>query len=472
MPDNPFRLIVSLNLDAHEILVAGGGKTGERKIGTLLASGASVRLVSPEATERLRALAIEGRIRWERKSAAREDFNGRSFAVLAVPPSALDSVMAMARAEGCAVDACSDGSSGDFALCAQFEADGCYVGVSSGGRDPAKAAEVKRAIMNMCRGGYHFSGSNPPRRAMTLLTRNSPLALAQARECADALLSLGMDARCRIVASHGDIDRSRDLVDFGGFGVFVKAIEEELLAGSGDLAIHSLKDVPVNLPDECVLAAVLPRGPAHDVLVTRDGGGLESLVSGAVIGTSSLRRRAQARRVRGDLRFVTCRGNIETRLNRLGNGDMDALILAEAGLERLGIGLKNAVRLPFITAAGQGAIAMEARAGSEAYEIARELCHLDTWLETAAERELLRLLGLGCVCPIGVRGELAGGVMRLTSALYETCIEEGRQGDCLTMSANGRVSSEEDAKALASRLWEEMREMRLVTELMTQDLKR
>jgi hydroxymethylbilane synthase len=306
---------------------------------------------------------------------------------------------------------------------------------------------------------------------MTLLTRSSPLALAQARECADALHGLGVDANCRTVASHGDRDRSRDLADFGGFGVFVKAIEEELLAGCGDLAVHSMKDMPVDLPDGCVLASVLPRGSAHDVLVTRDGGGLESLAPGAVVGTSSLRRRAQARGVRDDLRFVTCRGNIETRLGRLRDGDVDALILAEAGLMRLGIGLGNAVRLPFITAAGQGAIAMEARAGSHAGEIARELCHFDTWCETAAERELLRLMGLGCHCPIGVRGEMIGGAMRLSAALFQPPVKEGRQGECLTMSASGRVASAEGAKALASRLWEEMRDLSLVAELMAQGLK-
>jgi hydroxymethylbilane synthase len=481
MRDNPFRLIVSLNLDRHEILVAGGGKTGERKIGTLLASGAKVRLISPEATERLRALAKSGEIKWESKKVAREDFKGRLFAVLALPQEALVDVMALARAEGCAVDACSDGLSGDFALCAQFEADGCFVGVSSGGGDPAKAAGTKRAIMGICQAERSFNraisdlggcGQKLPSKEMTILTRSSPLALIQAGECVDALAGLGIDARCRTVASHGDRDRNRDLADFGGFGAFVKAIEEELLSGGGDLAVHSLKDMPANLPDGCVLASVLPRGPAHDVLITRDGGGLESLAPGAVVGTSSLRRRAQVRGVRDDLRFVTCRGNIETRLGRLRSGNVDALILAEAGLMRLGISLDNAIRLPFITSAGQGAIAIEARAGSDACEIARELCHLDTWNETAAERELLRLMGLGCHCPIGVRGELSGEVMKLSAALYATPVKEERRGECLTLCASGRITSAEDARALASSLWDEMRDLPLMAELMSLDLKR
>jgi hydroxymethylbilane synthase len=458
MRDSPFRLIVSLNLERHEILVVGGGSVGERKIGTLKASGAKVRLVSPEATAGLRALAADGEITWERKFADRSDFRGRSFAVLALPREALGRVLAMAKEEGCAADACSDGALGDFALCAQFEMDGCFVGVSSGGGDPAKAAELKRAIIADRRLNTR---SGAELTAKTVLTRSSPLALAQTDECIKALSGLGIDCISRTVSSHGDRNRKIELAEFGGFGAFVKALEEELLAGKGDFAVHSMKDVPVNLPDGCVIASVLPRKSARDVLITRSRGGLDSLPPGSLVGTSSLRRRAQVSCVRPDLAFAACRGNIETRLARLERGEVDALILAEAGLERLGITVKDVVRLPFITAAGQGAIAIETRAGSIEEEIAREINHFGTWCETVAERELLRLTGLGCACPIGVSGVIREGVMSLKAVLYSS------NGERVESAVRGRVTSDCDALELASGLWDRMRDAPLMAEIMS-----
>jgi hydroxymethylbilane synthase len=455
--NNPYRLIVSLNLDRHEILVVGGGRVGERKIGTLLASGARIKLVSPDATHVLRAIAERGGIAWERRIVAPGDFKGCLFAVLALPGDALAAVAAMARAENCAIDACADGSAGDFALCAQFETDGCYVGVSSGGGSPARAAAMKREIKEKMR-----NSEAPP---LTLLTRNSPLALAQAEACVEALSGLGVAASCRTVTSHGDRDRKRDLAEFGGFGAFVKALECELLAGRGDIAVHSMKDVPVTLPEGCVIAAVLPRESSRDVLITRDGCGLESLPQGAVVGTSSLRRRAQVRAARRDLVCVTCRGNVETRIGRLESGEVDAIILAEAGLNRLGIDPSGAERLPFITSAGQGAVAIEALAGSPAEAVVSGLNHFETWCEVTAERELLGLMGLGCACPIGVRGRMRNGLMELGAAIYSMEPKDAPEDERAEMSAEGRVDSCDDARALAGRLWALMRELPLMLEL-------
>jgi hydroxymethylbilane synthase len=226
-----------------------------------------------------------------------------------------------------------------------------------------------------------------------------------------------------------------------------------------------MKDMPVNLPPGCVIAAVLPRASAHDVLITKNGGGLDSLPLSAVIGTSSLRRRAQVRLHRKDAECVTCRGNVGTRLGRLERGEFDALIMAEAGLNRLGLNLERAARLPFITSAGQGAIAIETRSGSWMEGAARELNHFDTWRETTAERELLRLMGLGCACPIGVRGKMRDGIMDLTAEVYSAEPKDNPEDERASLRLSGRVESDEDAKDLACRIWNEMRELPLMTEL-------
>ena len=138
----PFRLISSINLDKHEILVVGGGIVALRKIDTLLGCGARVRVAALEVVDALESLASEGRVILEKRRACEDDFISHRFAVLAVPRDKNDDLIRMARAARCAIDVCADGSEGDFALCAQFEMDGCFVGVSSGGLDPARAASV------------------------------------------------------------------------------------------------------------------------------------------------------------------------------------------------------------------------------------------------------------------------------------------------------------------------------------------
>lgn len=435
----PFRLISSINLDRHEILVVGGGGVAVRKIDTLLRCGARVRVIAPDGAEALEGLASEGRVLWERRRVREDDFASREYAILATPRDASVDLLAMARAAKCAVDVCADGSEGDFALCAQFRLDGCFVGVSSGGGDPARAASVKRNILGAL--------SAP----IALLTRKSPLARTQAAMWTEAIESAGHSVTVRAVSSHGDNDRKSELSSFG-FGAFVKALEDELLSGRGDCAVHSMKDVPTIPADGCSLVAVLRRGSPRDVIITRGGGGLDSLPSGARVGTSSVRRRAQVLAVRPDLECVKCRGNVETRLAKLYSGEADAVILAEAGLERLGVG-EGAAPLPFVTSAGQGAVVAEARTGSRAEEMLRSLNHLPTWYEVCAEREFLSRIAYGCVCPVGVNASYSSGTLEITAEVYP---DDGGLPD--RASARGSVASDDDARALGEELWTAMRD--------------
>lgn len=462
-----YRLIVSVNLERRGILVVGGGAVAERKVRTLLGAGAAVTLVAPDATAALRDLAGGGQIVWLARSAEREDFLRHPIAILAVRREGAEELLDLARESGCLVDCCFCGELGDFALCAQFEMDGCYVGVSSGGVDPVRAAAVKREIVRMKRerdASLSVDGEDV-QDAVGVLTRNSPLAVAQADMWIDLLGGIGVKAVKMLVTSHGDLDRKKDLAKFGGFGAFVKALEDRLLSGVGDCAVHSLKDMPVELPGRCVLSAVLKRASVYDVVVTRDGRSLEELPPGAIVGTSSLRRRAQVRIVRRDLRCVTCRGNVETRLKKLESGEVDALLLAEAGLDRLGMDLPNARRLPFVTAAGQGAVAIETVSGSRMDDIARSLNDRKTWYEITAERALLSLLGFGCICPLGVGASFSEGRMRLVAAVYSIRPMENPEDEFVLVEKSGAVASDEDARALAEALWRKMAPLPLVREL-------
>jgi hydroxymethylbilane synthase len=237
-----------------------------------------------------------------------------------------------------------------------------------------------------------------------LATRASALALAQARSVADRLERGG--ARVQIVPMRTEGDRRAEarLAAVGGKGLFVREIEEALLRGDVDVAVHSLKDLPAELPPGLTLAIFPEREDARDVLVTRDGHGLESLGRGAVVGTSSPRRRAIVLSLRPDLVVTPIRGNVDTRLAKLATREWDAVLLAAAGLRRLGVAPRHATALPpdvFVPAVGQGVLGVEARADDAATQAAlRPIDHAPTRACALAERAFLARLGASCVTPI------------------------------------------------------------------------
>src|SRR5215468_6476819 len=203
--------------------------------------------------------------------------------------------------------------------------------------------------------------------AIRLGTRGSPLALWQANFVADQLRAVahGRSVELVLIETHGDRDQASALSAMGGFGVFTKAIQNALLDGRAEVAVHSLKDLPTIPEPKLELASVPPRGPTGDAFISRKHRRFDDLPEGATVGTSSLRRRAQVLNRRPDLKLVDLRGNVDTRLRKLDEQDLDAIILAEAGLARLGLSnqiteiLDSSWMLP---AVGQGAIGVECRA--------------------------------------------------------------------------------------------------------------
>jgi hydroxymethylbilane synthase len=292
------------------------------------------------------------------------------------------------------------------------------------------------------------------RRTLLIGTRGSRLARIQAETVREMLSSLHPDRTwlLREIRSEGDVRRQASLASIGGRGVFVKALEEKLLAGEIDLAVHSLKDMPTRLPTGLEIEAVLPREDARDALVSRDGSTLDDLPAGAVIGTGSPRRRAQLLAYRNDLLIQDVRGNIDTRLRKLKSGDYDALIVAAAALVRLhrtSVVSQYPPLALMLPAVGQGALAVEVReSDEEVRELVQLLNHLSTERAVSAERAFLSALGGGCAVPVAAHATVSDGRLSLQGMVADP---DGAKviGDSLVGSPR---QAEDIGRRLAERL--------------------
>jgi hydroxymethylbilane synthase len=253
--------------------------------------------------------------------------------------------------------------------------------------------------------------------ALRIGTRGSPLALAQAT-MVRALLAKAHGwalerVEIRTITTTGDAIRDRPLSELGGKGLFTKEIEEALIARDVDIAVHSAKDMPTALPDGLIIAAVLLREDPRDVFISRKSASLRDLPPGSVVGTASLRRQALVRRLRPDLGVVSFRGNVETRLRKLDAGEVDATLLALAGLKRLGLADAATETLgadEFIPAVGQGIIAIEARESDAATRrLLAAIDHADSMTALTTERAFLAVLDGSCRTPIGGHATVTGG---------------------------------------------------------------
>jgi hydroxymethylbilane synthase len=283
---------------------------------------------------------------------------------------------------------------------------------------------------------------------LTIGSRGSQLALWQANWVKSRLETLGTECRIEIIKTTGDKIQDVPLAKVGSKGLFTKEIEEALLAGTIDLAVHSLKDLPTVLPEGLTLAAIPEREDVRDALV---GTTLDALPHGAKVGTSSLRRAAQLRALRPDLVLETIRGNVDTRLRKQAEGQYDAIVLAAAGLRRLGWADRIAQTLEPETmcpAVGQGALAIETRDDQgEGYHACRQLNHRETEAAVTAERAVLAALGGGCQVPIGAHAILNGDSMYLRAVVISpdgaTLIKKNVTGPAANAASMGRALADE-----------------------------
>jgi hydroxymethylbilane synthase len=297
-----------------------------------------------------------------------------------------------------------------------------------------------------------------PRRLL-IGTRGSPLALWQARHVLAQLVAangLGPDAvALEVITTSGDRIPDRPLREFGGKGLFTKEIDEALLDGTVDLAVHSMKDLPTQLPQEITIGAVLPRADVRDAFISAKAKSLDDLPPGSIVGTSSLRRAAQVRRRRADLRIVDFRGNVETRLRKLDERQADATLLALAGLERLGLArhatsiLSTAEMLP---AVGQGAIGVTCRSDDEGTKaLLAPLNDAASAQAIACERAFLATLDGSCKTPIAGLAEIERGVMRFRGMIIAPVGSEWFETELIDAAERAEAIGREAGGALLAR---------------------
>ncbi len=443
-------LPISLRPHGRRAVIVGGGNVATRKAQALLRAGFPLFVVALRIDDRLRSILGESGARYEQRCYETGDLDGAALVVAATDDPKLNArVVDEAReARTLACDA-TEPERGDFTMPAVAHVGALRIAVESGGEAPAFSRRVAREIAESLGAPYAAavgalakmrryvkSTFSKEERAGILLalarrpieelaampidavcaTRRSELAMIQSRSVAARLAEHGIATTMLGVVTAGDRDRQTPIDRLGSVSVFVQELEAALRERRADFAVHSCKDLPGAIPDDMRLTAVSSREDPRDAFCSERYANFESLPGGAVVGTSSNRRRAQLAAIRADLRYEPLRGNVDTRLRKLAQGEYDAIVVAMAGLNRLGVCAKHTV--PFaidrvVPAAGQGALAVETRAGDDRLvgalrdavnDPATELC-------VVCERAALRELRAGCSAPLGLHASFEEGVM-------------------------------------------------------------
>jgi hydroxymethylbilane synthase len=501
-PAGPY--MIALALAGRQAVVVGGGAVAERKVRGLLGAGADVTVVAPDATPAIRDLAASGRLALTARAFCEADLDGAMLAFAATDESRVNAdVVSAARARGILVDDTSDAARGDFSTPAVHRSGPLTISVDSAGSSPsfarrvrdeiavrfderyARATETLRrmrayardavdearrpavlrrlaernldelasmnpsaaedavdAVLQPCGGTFDRSGPLGPE--LICASRGSALALKQARHVMARLAEHGIPSTIATISTRGDELRDRSLASLGGDGVFVKELERALRERRADYAVHSCKDLPSELPADMRIAAIGTREDPRDAFCSERFASFEDLPPGAIVGTSSPRRRALLLSARPDLRFEELRGNVDTRLRKLRDGHYDAIVLAMAGLVRLG--LRATHTRPFdahvvVPAVGQGALAIECRADDESLASRLGVAFNDraSSLAIAAERGFLRKLRAGCAVPVGALATHSDETLAIFGAIASA------DGSCVIR--DGRTATIADAAA-------------------------
>ncbi len=466
-------LPLSLRLAGRLVVVLGAGAVAARKARTFVEAGARLFVVAPtigEAMERLLAARAEPEVRCERRAFRKEDLDGAFLCVAATDnPAVNEEAMRAARERGILTIDATEPTRGDATMPAVVRVGELTFSIDSGVSTPAFSKRIAREIALHFDARYDAAARtlaiarsyvretlSPSQRAVVMralsdlpldelaamdrnriedaveataatvladgtapetgsavcATRGSALALWQSRHVAARLARSGIATTMLALSTVGDRDRSSALATMGVQAIFVKELERALAEGRADYAVHSAKDLPSALPAGMQLAAISAREDPRDVYCSERYPTFEELPAGARVGTSSPRRHAQLRALRGDLAYVEIRGNIDTRLRKLRDGEYDAIVLAAAGLRRLSLRATHTIPFPIdrlLPAAGQGALAVETLLDAPLAGALRAALNDDaTERAVVAERAALRELGAGCTAPVGIHGAYEG----------------------------------------------------------------
>jgi hydroxymethylbilane synthase len=298
---------------------------------------------------------------------------------------------------------------------------------------------------------------------ITIATRESRLAMWQAQHVQARLQALGHSVSLLPMTTQGDQILDRTLSKVGGKGLFVKELETALADGRADIAVHSLKDVPMELPDGFALACVMEREDPRDALVSPHYPSLAMLPQGAVVGTSSLRRVVLLRTLRPDLKIEPLRGNLDTRLRKLDEGGYAAIVLAAAGLIRLGLGYRIAQTFEpeqMLPAAGQGALGIEICTGRDDLVTAlAPLAHAPTWIAVSAEREVSRAMGGSCSMPLAAfaQWQPQGGALHLRTAFGDADSPPQQANPLARASGSAQPADAAQARALGAQVAQQLK---------------
>ncbi|HTC29198.1 MAG TPA: hydroxymethylbilane synthase [Candidatus Acidoferrum sp.] len=506
-------LPISLRADGRRALIVGGGNVAFRKAAALLEAGFALTVIAPSIDARLRALLDRPDALLHERAYASGDVLGCDVVVAATDhPEINAAVVGDARAARILVSDAANSDDGDFTMQTTVRIGELTFAIDSGRSSPAFAQRIARELRERFGAEYdaaartlarmrvyvrtvleppqrgavmreladlpvdELARMNPaqaehvveetierirhpeahaegvPRRAaVTCASRGSALAMTQARLVAAALAQRGIATTIETVSTTGDREQDRPVSELGSINVWVKELEVALLEGRADYAVHSCKDLPGELDLRMQLTAISAREDARDAFCSERYASFEALPPGAVVGTSSERRRAQLRALRPDLRYESLRGNVDTRLRKLREGQYDAIVLAMAGLRRLGIAATHTV--PFdpqrvVPAVGQGALAIETLANDEqlSAELRAAVNHEPTQWCIEAERAVLRVLRAGCSAPLGVHAQLVGAMMSIDAAFAVA------GGTMLREHVAGGVDSPEASRKLGEQL--------------------
>ncbi|MBV8345268.1 MAG: hydroxymethylbilane synthase [Candidatus Eremiobacteraeota bacterium] len=479
-------LPITLRPNGARAVIVGGGAVAARKAESLVAAGFPVFVVAPQIDARLRTLLAQSGGGCAQRAYVSGDLQDAALVIAATNDGELNArIVADARALRVLASDATNVEEGDFTMAATTRIGDLTISVDSRSNAPAFAARVARevgaalgpqygeALRTLARMRAYVKEAFPARQRAPILrslaerpveelasmpettlvcaSRRSELATIQSRSVAALLAERGIATSILGITTHGDRDREHAIDQLGGVNVFVKELESALRARRADYAVHSCKDLAGSLPADMRIAAIGRRDDPRDAFCSARYASFESLPSGAVVGTSSPRRRALLAALRPDLRYENLRGNVDTRLRKLDGGAYDAIVLAMAGLNRLGLRCAHVV--PFevervVPAAGQGALAIETRAQDDdlAEMLRAAVNDAPSELCVECERAALRELRAGCSAPLGIHAYLTEATMVVEGAF-------ATPGGTLHRSRLERsVSTPEEARALGIEL--------------------